>query len=119
MRSARPLTRATFVPAFLTVLALPFGFIHEDIAVLAGIYGLYFALPAVVAWCLDVMRGRLPRYVQRVLGGLIVVVATGAVGFWLLFAAPVLVPALPPIAVVFIVGFRLLRAPSGEAAIVD
>jgi hypothetical protein len=112
MRSTRPLTRATFIPAFLTVLALPFGFVDEGVAVLAGIYGLYFALPAVVAWWLDAMRSRLPRHVQRVLGGLIVLVATMAVGFWVFFAGPLLVLAVPPIAVVFVVAFRLLRARS-------
>ena len=29
----------------LSVLALPFGFIKEGVAVVAGVYGLYFALP--------------------------------------------------------------------------
>ena len=37
--SVRPLTLATFGPALLTVLALPFGFINEGIAVVAGVYG--------------------------------------------------------------------------------
>jgi hypothetical protein len=48
-RTLPPLTLATFGPALVTVLALPFRFIEEGIAVVAGIYGMYFVLPAVVA----------------------------------------------------------------------
>ena len=53
MPSVRPLTLATFGPALLTVLALPLGFIDEGIAMVAGVYGRYFVLPATVAWSLD------------------------------------------------------------------
>jgi hypothetical protein len=110
--SVRPLTLATFGPALLTVLALPFGFINEGIAVVAGVYGLYFAVPAVVAWCLDVFRGRLPRWAQRTLGVLILLVAVPAIAFWLLWTGPLFTFALPPAAVVLIVAFRLMRARS-------
>lgn len=104
------MTIATFGPALLAVLALPFGFIEEGVAVLAGVYGLYFALPAVVAWCLDSFRSRLPRSVRRTLGVLITLVAIPAVAFWLLWTGPLFGFAVPPTAVVFIVAFRLLRA---------
>lgn len=109
-RTVRPLTLATFVPALVTVLALPFGFIEEGIAVVAGVYGMYFVLPAVVAWCVDVHRRRLPRAVQRILGALMVLLAIPAVATWLLWAYPLLIMGLPPTAVFLIVAFRLLRA---------
>jgi hypothetical protein len=101
-------------PAFLTVLALPFGFIEVAVAEVAGFYGLYFALPAVVAWCLDAFRCRLPRFVQRTLGGLTLVVAIPAVAYLLLWTGPLFIFAVPPTAVVLIVAFRLLRARSPE-----
>jgi hypothetical protein len=108
--TVRPLTITTFGPALLTVVALPIGFIEEGVAVLAGVYGLYFALPAVVAWCLDYFRSRLPRFVQRTLGVLIVLVAIPAVVFWLFWTGLLFGFAVPPTAVVLIVAFRLLRA---------
>ncbi len=109
IRSARPLTLATFIPAALTVLALPFGFIEEDVAALAGIYGLYFALPAVVAWCVGALQSRLPGYVQRTLGVLILLVAIPAAAFWLLWTGPLFLLAVPPTAVVLTVAFHLVR----------
>ena len=93
----------------LTVLALPFGFLEVGIAEVAGFYGLYFALPAVVAWCLYAVRGRLPRVVQRLAGAVIFVVATLATGFWILWAGPLFLLALPPAVAVFIVAIRLLE----------
>ena len=110
MPSVRPLTLATFGPALLTVLALPLGFIDEGIAVVAGVYGLYFILPATVAWSLDLLRSRLPWWLQRTLGILILLVAIPAIAFWLLFTGPLFAFALPPTAVVLIVAFRLTRA---------
>ena len=107
---ARPLTLATFVPAAVAVIALPFGFLDEDIAVVAGVYGLYVALPAAVAWSLDRLRPRLPRWLQRVLGALALLVAVPAVLVYFLFTGYWLVLALPGIVVVFVVTVRLLRA---------
>lgn len=109
-RSIDLLTVASFGPALLSLLVLPVGFIREDVAVLAGVYGLYFALPAVVAWCLDVTRGRLPRWSQRTLGLLILLVTIPALAFWLFWIGPLLIVAAPPAAVVLVVTFRLLRA---------
>jgi hypothetical protein len=91
------------------VSALPFGFIEEAVAVVAGVYGLYFALPAVVAWCLDAVRNSLPRLAQRTLGIVIFLVAIPAIAFWLLWTGPLFVFALPPTAVVLVVAFRLVR----------
>jgi hypothetical protein len=113
-RPVRRLTLAAFVPALLTVLALPFGFIEVRVAEIAGLYGLYFALPAVVAWCLDAVRNRLPRSVQRTLGVLILLVAILAVAFWLFWTGPLFIFAAPPTAVVLIVGVRLVRARSSD-----
>jgi hypothetical protein len=106
----RPLTLATFGPALLCVLALPFGFVEEGVAVLAGVYGLYFALPALVAWCLDAVRNRLPRWGQRTLGILILLGTITATVFWVFFVGPLLIFAAPPAVVVVIVSLRLLRA---------
>jgi hypothetical protein len=108
------LTLAAFMPALLTVLALPFGFIEVDVAVIAGVYGLYFALPAVVAWCLDAVRSHLPRFVQRTLGVLTLLVAIAAVAFWLFWAGLLFVFAVPPTVVVLIVAVRLVRARPSE-----
>jgi hypothetical protein len=110
IRSVRPLTGAAFGPALLTVLALPFGFVEVGVAEIAGVYGLYFALPAVVAWCLDGLRVRWPRWVQRTLGVLILVVAIPAIAFWLFWTGPLFLFAVPPTAVVLVVAFRLSRA---------
>ena len=110
IRAIRPLTPATFGPALLSVLALPFGFIEEGVAVVAGVYGLYFALPATVAWGLDVVRSRLPPWGQRTLGVLILLVTTPAIAFWLFWIGPLLIFAAPPAAVVVIVTWRLLLA---------
>ena len=109
IRSVRPLTGAAFGPALLCVLALPFGFLEVAVAEVAGLYGLYFALPAVVAWCLDAVRVRLPRFVQRTLGVLILLVTILAIAFWIFWTGPWFVFALPPTAVVLIVAVRLLR----------
>jgi hypothetical protein len=111
-RSVRPLTLATFGPASVTVLALPVGFIEVRVAEIAGFYGLYFALPAVVAWCLGAGRLRLPRLLQRTLGLLILVVTIPSIAFWIFWMGPLLVFAVPAAAVVVIVAFRLLRAGS-------
>jgi hypothetical protein len=103
------------VPTVLALLALPFGFVDEEIAVAAGALEIYFFLPGVVAWCLDAFRTRLPRWVQRVVGAVIIVVAIPYVAFWLLWLGPFFVLCLPATAVVFIVACRLLRArPSGR-----
>jgi hypothetical protein len=109
------LTHAAFIPALLAVLALPFGLIEPVVSNAAAFYGLYFALPAILAWCLDRFRSRLPRSVQRPVGVLILLVAIPSDAILLLWSGPVFIPALPPTAVVFIVAFRLLRArpPSG------
>jgi hypothetical protein len=114
----RRLTPATFGPALLTVLALPFGFVAVGVAEVAGLYGLYSALPAVVAWCVDASRSRLPRFAQRTLGVVILLVAIPAVAFFLLWTGPLFIFAVPPAAVVLIVGFRLLRAMSRREAAV-
>lgn len=94
----------------LCVLALPFGFVEEDVAVIAGVYGMYFVLPAVVAWCLEAVRTRMPRFVQRTLGVLILLVAIPAIAFWVLWTGLWFALALPSTVVVLIVAFRLLRA---------
>lgn len=106
------MTLATWIPALITLLVLPVGLIEEAFAVGAGIYGLYFVLPAVVAWALDAGRHRLPLLVQRILGALVLLVAIAAIGFWLLWFPPLLAIGLPAVAVVLAVGCRLLRAQS-------
>jgi hypothetical protein len=109
------LTLAAFAPALLTLLALPFGFVEVGVAEVAGLYGLYFALPAVAAWCLDGVRSHLSRFVQRTLGALILLVAIPYVAFWLLWTGPLFIFAVPPATVVVIVAVRLLRARSSDA----
>jgi hypothetical protein len=104
------LTPATFGPAALTVLALPFGFIEVGVAEVAGFYGLYLVLPAVVAWCLDTIRTRLPSVAQQTLGVLVLLVAIPAGAYLLLFTGPWFIFAVPPTAVVLIVAGRLVRA---------
>jgi hypothetical protein len=118
LRSARPLTYAAFIPALLTLLALPFGLVEPFVSNLAALYGLYLALPAVLAWCLDRIRGRLPRFAQRSLGVLILAVAIPTAALLLLWTALVWGLGVPPTAVVFIVAIRLLRAcpPGGTEA---
>ena len=113
-RSIDRLTGAAFGPALLSVIALPLGFIWDEVAVVAGFYGLYFALPGVVAWCLDGVRGRLPRWAQRTLGLLILVVTILTIAFWLFWIGPLFSFAAPPAAVVLVVTFRLLRARSAH-----
>jgi hypothetical protein len=115
-RGVRRLTLAAWIPGLLAVLALPFGFIDEDVAVIAGVYGLYFALPGVVAWCLDLARPHLPRVAQRVVGGIALLIAMPAVAVWLFLIGPLLLFALPSVVVVFVVAFRLLRARSTPSA---
>jgi hypothetical protein len=110
LRSVRPLTYAAFIPALLTLLALPFGLVEPFVSNLAALYGLYFALPAVLAWCLDRIRGRLPRFAQRLLGVLILAVAVPTAAVFLVWTALVWGLGVPPAAVVFIVALRLLRA---------
>jgi hypothetical protein len=111
------LTLAAWVPALLSVVALPFGFIDEEIAVAAGVYGLYVALPGVVAWCLHEVRHRLPRWLQRVIGALTLLVAIPYFVVVFFFTGPLFVIALPAVAVILIVATRLLRArPSGRVS---
>jgi hypothetical protein len=114
LRSARPLTYAAFTPALLTLLALPFGLVEPFVSNFAALYGLYFALPAVLAWGLDRIRDRLPRFVQRSLGVLILAVAVPTAALLLLWTALVWGLGVPPTAVVIVVAIRLLRArPAG------
>jgi hypothetical protein len=110
IRSVRPLTLGAFTPALLTLLVLPFGFVEVGVAEVAGVYGLYFVLPGVVAWCLDGVRSHLPRFLQRTLGGLILLVAIPYLAFWLLWTGPLFIVAVPPTTVVLIVAVRLVRA---------
>jgi hypothetical protein len=119
LRSARPLTYAAFIPALLTLLALPFGLVEPFVSNLAALHGLYFALPAIVAWYLDRIRGRLPRIVQRSLGILILAVAIPMAAFLLLWTALIWSLDVPPTAVVFIVAIRLLRARPPDGPVVS
>jgi hypothetical protein len=85
------------------------------VAEVAGIYGLYFAVPAIVAWCLDAVRSHLSHIVQRTLGGLILLGAIPYIAFWLLWVWPLFIAPVPPATVVLIVAVRLPRARSSDA----
>jgi hypothetical protein len=106
MRVPRVLTLAVFVPAAVTLLALPVGFASEDVAIIAGLYGLYFVTPAALAYVVERVRSRLGRRTQRAIGLLILFSGVLYVACWALVLGPFVLPALVPLAAVLAIGTR-------------
>ena len=95
--------RAAFlVSVALAIVPLPFGFIEEDIAVIAGIWGLYFVVPMalVVAAAWLGVRYRVPRVWLRVAVVLIGTFLLLWFAYWSLWVPPLGLLALLPALVI-------------------
>jgi hypothetical protein len=94
-------------PVFLTcvagaVLPLPFGFLNEAVAIGAGIWGLYFVLPMVVAVAGAVLAVRLRPSRSWVRAAVVVIGVAALLHFlyWSLWLLPYSVLAIAPAAVI-------------------
>ncbi len=94
------------MPAALSAALLPF---ERD----AAVYGLYFALPALLAWAVLRLRPRMPSWLPSVLGVLMIpwaiVMTTVALTAGYLIAA-----CAVSIGVVLVVAWRLLTGRGGR-----
>ena len=100
------------------LVALPLGFVDEAFAIAAGVAGLYFVLPMLVALGLVPVAERRPRALVRVLVALVLPLWFLWVTYWGLQLGPFgWGLALVSFAVVAFAGARLWRAStSGSAA---